>query len=111
MFREDIDFMYILQNAWKNIGRNKGRNILMAVIILAIIATSGVALIINSTASGIIDNYRQRFGSEVTISPNIEMLRPETVFRVNLCAQTNRFVNFKYLIFREPLNAERRLPN
>ena len=68
--------MYILQNAWKNLGRNKGRNILMGVIILAIIATSAVALIINNTAGGIIDNYKQRFGSEVTISPNMDMIQP-----------------------------------
>jgi len=67
--------MYILQNAWKNLGRNKGRNILMGIIILAIIATSAVALIINNTASGIIDNYKQRFGSEVSLSPNIQKLQ------------------------------------
>jgi len=70
--------MYIMQNAWKNIGRNKGRNILMGVIILAIIAASSIALIISNTAAGIIDNYKQRFGSEVTISPNIEMIRPQS---------------------------------
>ena len=67
--------MYILQNAGKNIGRNKGRNILMGIIILAIIATSAVALIINNTAGGIIDNYKERFGSEVTIAYNFEQLR------------------------------------
>ena len=64
--------MYILQNAWKNIGRNKGRNILMGTIILAIIAASSIALIISNTAAGIIGNYKQRFGSEVSISINIE---------------------------------------
>ena len=47
--------MYILQNAAKNIGRNKGRNILIGVIILVIIATSAIALIINNTANGIIN--------------------------------------------------------
>jgi len=67
--------MYILKNAWKNLIRNKGRNILLGVIILAIIATSSVALIINNTAGGIIDNYKQRFSSEVTLSPNMQKLQ------------------------------------
>ena len=71
--------MYILYNAGKNISRNKGRNILMGVIILAIIATSAVALIINNTAGGIIDNYKDRFSSEVSISPNMDKVRDEAM--------------------------------
>ena len=62
--------MYIFQNAAQNILRNRGRNILIAVIVFAIITTSVVALIINNTASGIIDDYKTRFGSEVTIAPD-----------------------------------------
>jgi len=69
--------MYILQNAAKNLFRNKGRNILMGVIILAIIATSAVALIINNTANGIIDDYKERFGAEVRITPDMERIREE----------------------------------
>jgi len=71
--------MYILQNAGKNIGRNKGRNILMGIIILAIIATSAVALIINNTATGIIDNYKTRFSSEVSIVPNHQKIQEEAM--------------------------------
>ena len=71
--------MYIIQNASKNIGRNKGRNILMGVIIFAIIATSAIALIINNTANGIIDDYRERFGSEVRINPDFERIREEAM--------------------------------
>ena len=67
--------MYIIQNAFQNILRNRGRNILVAVIIFAVITTSVVALIINNTASGIIDDYKARFGSEVTISPNRQMMQ------------------------------------
>ena len=70
---------YILQNAAKNLSRNKGRNILMGVIILAVIAASAVALIINNTANGIIDEYRERFGSEVRITPNMERIRDEAM--------------------------------
>jgi putative ABC transport system permease protein len=64
--------MYIFQNALKNIVRNIGRNILLGIIIFAIITTTVITLCINNTASGIIDDYKTRFGSEVTISPDME---------------------------------------
>lgn len=60
--------MYIFKNAVKNIGRNKGRNILMAVIIFAIILTTAVSIIINTTTAAIIKDYKARFGAEVTIT-------------------------------------------
>ncbi|MEW9096018.1 MAG: ABC transporter permease [Clostridiaceae bacterium] len=46
----------------------------MGIIIFAIIVTTVVALIINNTAGGIIDDYKARFGSEVTITPNMEKM-------------------------------------
>ena len=67
--------MYILGNALKNVARNKGRNILLATIIFAIIVTTVVTLMINNTTSGIIDDYKTRFGSQVNISPDIEKFR------------------------------------
>lgn len=69
--------MYIFQNALKNIMRNRGRNILMGAIIFAIILTTVVALIINNTASAVIESYKDRFSSEVTISVNMEKLMSE----------------------------------
>ena len=60
--------MYIIKNAIKNISRNKGRNILTAVIIFAIILTTAISVIINTTTSMIIEDYKSRFGSEVMIS-------------------------------------------
>ncbi|MCL2159677.1 MAG: ABC transporter permease [Oscillospiraceae bacterium] len=67
--------MYIIQNALKNVVRNRGRNILIAAIIFAIIVTTVVTLIIDNTTSGIIDDYKTRFGSQVNISPDIEKFR------------------------------------
>ena len=67
--------MYILQNALKNAARNRGRNILIGAIIFAIIATTVVTLIINNTTSGIIDDYKNRFGSQVKISTDVEKWR------------------------------------
>ncbi|WP_026478715.1 ABC transporter permease [Alkaliphilus transvaalensis] len=71
--------MYIITNAVKNIGRNKGRNILMAIIIFAIILTTAVSIIINTTTSAIITDYKSRFGAEVSIETNFEMLQSKKV--------------------------------
>ena len=65
-------FMYIIQNALNNLVRNKGRNILIAAIVFAVIATTVVTLMINNTASGVIDDYRSRFGAQVNISVDID---------------------------------------
>lgn len=71
--------MYIIVNAVKNIGRNKGRNIFMAIIIFAIILTIAVSIIINTTTSAIITDYKSRFGAEVSIETDFEMLQDKKV--------------------------------
>lgn len=62
--------MYILNNALKNLLRNKGRNILLAIIMIAILSCTAVAIIINNTSDGIIEDYKNKFGSEVFIQAN-----------------------------------------
>ena len=69
--------MYILQNALKNLRRNIGRNIMIAVIIFAIIVTTVVSLIINNTSAAVIDDYRNKFGSEVELRLDIQRLQEE----------------------------------
>lgn len=64
--------MYIVSNALKNLVRNKGRNILLAIIMVAILSCTAVAIIINSTSDGIIEEYKNKFGSEVFIQTNQE---------------------------------------
>jgi putative ABC transport system permease protein len=71
--------VYIIANAVKNIGRNKGRNIFMAIIIFAIILTTAVSIIINTTTSAIITDYKSRFGAEVSIETDFEMLQNNNV--------------------------------
>jgi len=66
--------MYIIGNALKNLGRNKGRNILISTIMLAIISATVVTLSVARTADGIIEDYRARFGSRVNISPDYDAL-------------------------------------
>lgn len=69
--------MYILKNALKNLGRNRGRNILLGIIIFVLILSTTVALVINSTTKGIIDDYKTRFGSKVTLSVDFDKLMSE----------------------------------
>jgi putative ABC transport system permease protein len=66
--------MYIIQNAIKNLGRNKGRNILLGVIIFTLILISAISTTINATTDAIIHDYKTRFGSEVTIFENYDMI-------------------------------------
>ena len=77
--------MYILENALKNIARNKGRNILTGAIILAIIVTTVISLIINTASGAIIEDYKTQFGTKVYINPDTSRL---TVMSGRETAQT-----------------------
>ena len=66
--------MYVLTNAMKNLVRNKGRNILIASIMLAIIASTVVTLTINNAAAKVIDEIKLEIGSKVEVRQDfIEM--------------------------------------
>ena len=66
--------MYLFTNAIKNLVRNKGRNILVAAITLAIIVSAVVTLTINNAASKVIDDIRLELGSRVEVRQDfIEM--------------------------------------
>lgn len=71
--------MYILHNALANVWRHKGRNALLGAIILVVIAASVIALMISSTATSIIDDYKERFSAEVTFVPDMEKVREEAM--------------------------------
>ena len=58
--------MYILKNAYLSIIRNKGRNILIGIIILVISCASAVTLAIKTSASKIINSYEEK--NEITAS-------------------------------------------
>lgn len=64
--------MYIIKNAWISITRNKGRNILIGVIVLIIGAAATIALAINNTANDLIGSYESAYEKEVTIAFNRE---------------------------------------
>lgn len=60
--------MYILKNSLISIIRNKGRNILIGIIILAIACASTVTLAIRNTADTIVKNYEEAHDIVATIS-------------------------------------------
>ena len=66
--------MYIFKNALSNVKQNKGRNILVGMIILILIVSTTVSIVINNTTKGIIEDYKSRFGSEVSIDIDMNKL-------------------------------------
>lgn len=67
--------MYIFQNALKNIGRNKGRNIISGTIVCVMILTCVVSLAINNAAGSIITESKNRYGSQVSVELDFEKLQ------------------------------------
>ena len=72
--------MFILKNAIISITRNKGRNILIGVIILVIACASTVTLAINNTANDLINSYQSSYDKELTISFNRENMMKNVDF-------------------------------
>ena len=73
--------MYIFKNAWKNITRNKGRNILIGIIVIVIAAASSITLAIRESANDIVTAYQEKNKIEATIGMDrnslMELLRKE----------------------------------
>ena len=69
--------MYIIKNALVNIKRNKGRNILIGLIIIVIAASCAVTLAIRESAEKIIKSYEEQNKIEATISLNRESMMKE----------------------------------
>jgi len=61
--------MYVIEHSLLNLVKNKGRNILLGVIIFAIITTTVVALAIYNTSALILDDTRMALLSAVRIAP------------------------------------------
>lgn len=59
--------MYIFKNAFVSIWRNKGRNILIAIIITVIAAACAITLSIRNSADKIVTAYESKYNVEATI--------------------------------------------
>lgn len=66
--------MYIFKNAFVSIFRNKGRNILMVIIIMVIAAATTITLAIMNSANSLINAYKSKYNVEANISFNREKL-------------------------------------
>lgn len=60
--------MYILKNAFQNLYRNAGRNLLAAGIFLVVITMSCVALVVYNDADAIAKQYKDRLSTEVLLN-------------------------------------------
>lgn len=72
--------MYILKNAFVSIFRNKGRNILIGIIVLVVTATASVTLAIKNSTNTLIKSYESKYDVEATIGINRENMRNEMSF-------------------------------
>ena len=66
--------MYILKNSIINILRNKGRNILIGIIIIVISAACSITLAIRNSADKIVSSYEDKYQLTATIGMNREAL-------------------------------------
>lgn len=64
--------MYIFKNAIVSITRNKGRNLLIGIIILVISCATAVTLAINNSSSSLIESYKAKYEVEATLGINRE---------------------------------------
>lgn len=66
--------MYIIKNAFANINRNKGRNILFGLIIFLILFSSAVSIAIYKSSGNMIESYKSQFSSAIILTRNDEKL-------------------------------------
>ena len=64
--------MYIFKNAIVSILRNKGRNLLIGIIILVISSATAVTLAINNSSNSLIESYKSKYEVEATLGVNRE---------------------------------------
>lgn len=76
--------MYILKNAFVSITRNKGRNLLIGVIVVVIACSTTIALAIRSAANNLIESYENQYDVVATIGINREFMRGEMKMDKNI---------------------------
>ena len=92
--------MYVIENALLNVVKNKGRNILLGVIIFAVIATTVIGMAIYNTSTSMIEDYKTLLGSEVSIAPKTQQVggsADNTQTDVITPEQTLTFAQSEYL--------------
>ncbi len=69
--------MYIVKNALKSITRNKGRNLLIGIIVVVIACAATISLAIITSATSLISSYENKYDVKATIGVNREQMRDE----------------------------------
>ena len=67
--------MYIIKNALVSISRNKGRNLLIGIIVIVISCAAAVTLAIRNSATALIESYENQYEVTATIGINRENMR------------------------------------
>lgn len=67
--------MYIIKNAIISIKRNKGRNILLGIIIFVIACATTITLAIRNSADTLIESYSNKYDITASISVNRENMK------------------------------------
>lgn len=67
--------MYVFKNAFVSIVRNKGRNLLIGIIVVVIACACAVTLAIRNSASALIESYQNKYEVVATIGVNRESMR------------------------------------
>ena len=70
--------MYIIKNAWINIKRHLGRNILIGLIVLVVALSSTIALSINTSGNKLIESYKDKNELAVSFRLDMSKLRDES---------------------------------
>lgn len=91
--------MYILKNAITSIKRNKGRNLLIGLIIITIASAVTVTLAINNTASSLIKAYKDKYQVEASITFNRENMMKDKFNLVSSLTETDikNYADSKYV--------------
>lgn len=65
---------YIFKNAYKSILRNKGRNILMGIVVVVIACASAITLSIRNSANKLVTAYENKYNIEASLTYNRKKL-------------------------------------
>jgi len=80
--------MYLIAYAFSNLIRNKGRNIMLGVILLATTALSGTALILYASADRMVEQYKAEYGVKVLLQRSIHAKKIEPAVLLSFSEST-----------------------
>lgn len=69
--------MYILKNAFISITRNKGRNLLIGIVIVVIACAVTITLAIENAANSLINSYESQYDVKTSIAVNRDLIKDE----------------------------------